>query len=53
MSIFQIASFGVYGLLALLSLVAIAIGIYKAAQFSRLGVGRRTDAEVILDDWLN
>ena len=53
MSIFQIASFGVYGLLAFLSLVAVAIGIYKIAQFSRLGVGRRAEAERILDDWLN
>jgi len=53
MSIFQIASLGVYGLLAFLSLVAIAIGFYKMAQFARLGVGRRAEAERILDDWLN
>lgn len=53
MSIFQIASLGVYGLLAILSLVAIAIGLYKIAQFARLGVGRRSEAERILDDWLN
>lgn len=53
MSIFQIASLGVYGLLAFLSLVAIAIGLYKVAQFSRMGVGKRSEAESILDDWLN
>jgi len=53
MSIFQIASLGVYSLLAFLSLVAIAIGLYKIAQFARLGVGRRAEAERILDDWLN
>lgn len=53
MSIFQIASFGVYGLLGFLSLVAIAIGLYKIAQFARLGVGKRAEAEGILDDWLN
>ncbi len=53
MSIFQIASLGVYSLLALLSLVAIAIGLYKIMQFARLGVGRRAEAERILDDWLN
>jgi len=53
MSIFQIASLGVYGLLAFLSLVAIAIGLYKMMQFARLGVGRRAEAERILDDWLN
>lgn len=53
MPIFQIASLGVYGLLAILSLVAIAIGLYKIVQFARLGVGKRNDAEKILDDWLN
>lgn len=53
MTIFQIASLGVYALLGFLSLVAIAIGLYKIAQFARLGVGRRNEAEKILDDWLN
>lgn len=53
MSIFQIASFGVYALLAILSLFAVGIGLYKIAQFSRLGVGKRNEAEKILDDWLN
>lgn len=53
MSIFQIASFSVYSLLAILSLFAVGIGLYKAAQFARLGVGRRREAEKILDDWLN
>lgn len=53
MSIFQIASLGVYALLAILSVVAIAIGFFKAAQFARMGVGRRAEAEGILDDWLN
>lgn len=53
MSIFQIASLGVYALLAFLSLVAIAIGLYKMAQFARMGVGKRSEAEGILDDWLN
>lgn len=53
MSIFQIASFGVYGLLAILSLFAVGVGLYKIAQFSRLGVGKRSEAEKILDDWLN
>ena len=53
MSIFQIASFGVYGMLAILSLFAVGIGLYKVAQFARLGVGKRSEAEKILDDWLN
>jgi len=53
MSIFQIASFGVYGLLGILSLFALGIGLFKWIQFARLGVGRRKEAEKILDDWLN
>ena len=53
MTIFQIASYGVYGLLGLLSLFAVGIGLFKLAQFARLGVGRRAEAEKILDDWLN
>lgn len=53
LTIFQLTSFLVYGLLALLSLFAVSIGFFKTAQFSRLGVGRRKDAEKILDDWLN
>lgn len=53
MTIFEIASFTVYGLLAFLSLVALGIGVYKFGQFARLGVGRRAEAEKILDDWLN
>ena len=53
MTIFELASFTVYGMLAFLSLVALGIGLYKFAQFARLGVGRRAEAEKILDDWLN
>ena len=53
MTIFEIATFTVYGLLAFLSLVALGIGLYKFGQFARLGVGRRAEAEKILDDWLN
>ncbi|MBE1283399.1 MAG: MotA/TolQ/ExbB proton channel family protein [Rhodobacteraceae bacterium] len=53
MTIFQIASFTVYGMLGFLSLVAIGIGLFKLVQFARLGVGRRAEAERILDDWLN
>ena len=53
MSIFQIASFGVYGLLGILSLYAVGIGLYKIAQFARMGVGKRNQGEKILDDWLN
>lgn len=53
MTIFEIATFTVYGLLGFLSLVALGIGLYKLGQFARLGVGRRAEAEKILDDWLN
>lgn len=50
---FQLTSFIVYFLLGLLSLFALTIGIFKTAQFRRLGVGRRKEAETILDDWLS
>ena len=53
MSILQIASFGIYGLLGILSLFAVSVGLFKLFQFARLGVGRRGEAERILDDWLN
>lgn len=53
MTIFQIATFTVYGLLGFLSLVALGIAVYKVGQFAKLGVGRRGEAERILDDWLN
>ena len=53
LTIFQLAAYVIYGLLALLSLFALSIGLFKLAQFARLGVGRRKEAEKILDDWLN
>jgi|TARA_B110000211_G_C14077143_1_gene552708 biopolymer transport protein ExbB len=53
MSIFEIASLGVYGVLAILSLVALGIGLFKFGQFAKMGVGRRAEADKILDDWLN
>ncbi|WP_193743590.1 MotA/TolQ/ExbB proton channel family protein [Tateyamaria sp. ANG-S1] len=53
MTIFQIATLTVYGLLGFLSLVALGTALYKVGQFMRLGVGKRSDAERILDDWLN
>lgn len=52
-TIFQLTSYVVYGLLAILSLFALSIGLFKTGQFARLGVGRRQEAEKILDDWLN
>ncbi|QUJ78111.1 MotA/TolQ/ExbB proton channel family protein [Sulfitobacter albidus] len=53
LTIFQLTSFVVYGFLAILSLFAVSVGLFKTIQFARLGVGRRRDAEKILDDWLN
>ena len=53
MTIFEIASLGVYAVLAVLSLVALGIGVFKFGQFAKMGVGRRVEAEKILDDWLN
>jgi biopolymer transport protein ExbB len=53
MSVFDIASLSVYSVLALLSFVALGIGFFKFFQFIKLGVGRRAEAEKILDDWLS
>jgi len=53
LTIFQLGSYVIYGLLAILSLFAVSVGIVKMAQFSRMGVGKRKQAEGILDDWLN
>lgn len=53
MTIFQLFSYVIYGLLGILSLFAVSVGIFKTAQFRRLGVGKRKEAESILDDWLN
>ncbi|MEL7090457.1 MAG: MotA/TolQ/ExbB proton channel family protein [Pseudomonadota bacterium] len=52
-TIFQLASYVIYGFLGLLSLFALSIGLFKLGQFAKLGVGRRREAEKILDDWLN
>ena len=53
LTIFQLAAYAIYGLLAILSLFALSVGLFKLGQFARLGVGRRKEAEKILDDWLN
>lgn len=42
----------VFAALALLSVVTLAVAIFKITQFARLGVGRHKLAEAILDDWL-
>ncbi|MEM9870538.1 MAG: MotA/TolQ/ExbB proton channel family protein [Pseudomonadota bacterium] len=53
LTIFQLAAYVIYGLLGLLSLFALSVGLFKLGQFAKLGVGRRKEAEKILDDWLN
>lgn len=53
LTIFQLAAFVIYGLLGVLSLFALSVGLFKLGQFAKLGVGRRKEAEKILDDWLN
>lgn len=53
MTIFQLGSYIIYTLLGILSLFAVSVGIVKLVQFSRMGVGKRKQAESILDDWLN
>ncbi|WP_299684104.1 MotA/TolQ/ExbB proton channel family protein [uncultured Tateyamaria sp.] len=53
LTIFQLAAYVIYGLLGVLSLFALSVGLFKLGQFAKLGVGRRKEAEKILDDWLN
>lgn len=53
LTIFQLSSFAIYSILAFLSVFAVAVGFFKLVQFSRMGVGRRDEAERILEDWLN
>ncbi|PID35334.1 MAG: flagellar motor protein MotA [Rhodobacterales bacterium] len=50
---FNLPTLVVFAALAVLSLVGIAIGLFKAVQFARMGVGKREKAETILDSWLS
>lgn len=43
----------VFVTLGLLSFIAVTVGFYKFVQFARLGVGKRREAERILDTWLS
>lgn len=43
----------IFTTLGILSFVAVAVGFYKLIQFMRLGVGKRREAEMILDTWLS
>ena len=43
----------VFVILAVLSLIALTVTIWKILQFSKMGVGQRASAEAILDTWLS
>lgn len=49
----NLPSLAVFAALAFLSVLAIAVSFFKWLQFMRLGVGRRKQAEDILDNWLS
>jgi len=53
LSQFGPATLAVFGTLAILSFAAVSVAFFKVFQFSRLGVGRRKEAEHILDAWLS
>lgn len=49
----NLPSLAVFAALAFLSVLAISVSLFKWFQFMRLGVGRRKQAEDILDNWLS
>ena len=53
LDIFDPATLAIFATLGVLSFVALATGFYKLFQFIRLGVGKRREAESILDTWLS
>lgn len=46
-------SVAVFVALAILSVVAVTVAVFKTLQFRRMGVGRSRGADAMLDDWLN
>ena len=50
---FNIINLSVFAVLAVLSVIAVMVGFFKVLQFMRLGVGRRRQAEQILNRWLD
>ncbi len=42
----------VFVALAIMSMMAVTVSFYKTFQFARLGVGKTTRAEAVLNDWL-
>lgn len=47
------ATVAVFVALAILSVLALTVTIFKLMQFRRIGVGKSAQADQILDDWLN
>ncbi len=47
------ATIVVFAALAILSVMAVTVVIFKSIQFARIGVGKRRRAEEILDSWLS
>ena len=53
LSTYNTATIAVFAALAILSVMALTVIIFKIIQLSRLGVGRYQIAETIADHWLN
>lgn len=47
------SSIAVFIALAAMSVLMVTVVIFKILQFSRMGIGRHRETELILDDWLN
>lgn len=52
-SAFEPVTLVIFATMGILSLIAVMVGFYKLIQFMRMGVGRRKQAEQILDTWLS
>ena len=53
LDLFDPITLAVFGTLGIMSFIAVTVGLFKLVQFARMGVGRRAEAERILDTWLS
>ncbi|MDO5631656.1 MAG: MotA/TolQ/ExbB proton channel family protein [Paracoccus sp. (in: a-proteobacteria)] len=53
MPILNLSTVAIFAALMVLSVLALTVTIFKVMQFRRMGVGRRAEADAVLDDWLN
>ena len=53
LSVLNLPTLIVFAALAIMSVLAVTVGFYKAIQFSRLGVGQFGTADSILETWLS